>query len=659
MQQSSSDGTESEGGWPSAEGVLVAAGSIAPATESDSDESPAEGSGAGINLALPPQEEMQDRETRTGQSGSASEANNEGTPANDSSGGSAAPLQSTNPFAEEGNALPGETPANVRRDENYQPNTPGNSAPANYADGGTTNGSATGTTPPPPEPQPAVQDGSSNTVIIAEGGSELNPDVTGEKHNSPGTNGASSQQSADAAPGYDADGNPLPGAEGRVTLDDWTRLNDRDGDGQVDRNYVDLSGDTSNSDGGEPTGAPPGAVGDGIPVPSADMGGVKLEDRIPGSATVDTGGIGESIPVPDADMGRGNLEDRLPGGGTTDTGATEPTLEGRPGLDGLPGLRGRVPDVPYEQEGTGLPPGSEPPNGVGTFPPGVGELLDKDGDGRPDTRLPGAELPTLDPPVRGPGLTIPEDLGPREPGPEFEPGVDITPPGNGGAHPPGAEHPPGDGGAYTPPVAETPPGGNGTHYPSDPEMPQAGHDAAPIEPPAQAGVESPGAVTPTAGESLDVFLVPPAQTELPSGDAPAPEPVSAAPAWTLTASPAIAQGGGTEVAADAVHPATESESGELGAELTALIASLRAAADTATGAFSEAWKRDPDGPNVLERLLEMLRDALFMGDGQPSDDELASQLAGLEPSALVELERYAREHQPMGADPGDGLEGDG
>jgi hypothetical protein len=156
-----------------------------------------------------------------------------------------------------------------------------------------------------------------------------------------------------------------------------------------------------------------------------------------------------------------------------------------------------------------------------------------------------------------------------------------------------------------------------------------------------------------------VFLAPPAQTELPSGDPPAPEPVSAAPAWTLTASPAIAQiDGGTEMHAAAVPRATESEPGELNPELTALIASLRAAADTATGAFSEAWKRDPDGPNVLERLLDMLRDALFMGDGQPSDDELASQLAGLEPSALEELERYAREHQPAGADPGD-LEGDG
>ena len=615
VQESSSDGAESTSGWPSAEGVLVGAGGTASATEDGSDEAPAAGPGAGIDLAFPPGDEIQDRETRAGQSGSASEANNEAT-----STGAAGSAPSNGALGEEGNGLSDGSRANVRRDGNYQPNTPGNSAPADSTNGGTPSGPSSGATPPPPQPQPVVQDGSSNTVIIPEGGSQLNPTATGEKENTPGTNGSGTDPTSGAAPGYDADGNPLPGADGRVSMDDWIRLNDKDGDGQVDRNYVDLSGTEDSANNGEPTGAPAGAVGNGIPVPSVDLAGVELEERIPG-------------------------------GGPFANGGAESPFQGGPVLDDIrPGLRGRVPDVPYEQEGTGLPPGLERPNGLDTLAPGIGELLDRDGDGdgRPDATLPETEIPGFNPPVRGPGLTIPEDLGPREPGPKFEPEVDETPP-------------PGNGGAYTPPVAEPPTGNGGAYPPSNPMPPHAGHEAAPEEPAIDAGATGPGASAPATGESLDVFLTPPAGPEPSAGAATAPGPVSAssiepdgalaaqpaAPAWTLTASPAIAQfDGGTGSAAEGAPSAAESEPGQLSPELTALIASLRSAAETATGAFNEAWKREPDdGSNILEQLLEMLRDALFMGDSQPSDEELASQLAELEPSALMELERYAREHQ--------------
>ncbi len=287
------------------------------------------------------------------------------------------------------------------------------------------------------------------------------------------------------------------------------------------------------------------------------------------------------------------------------------------------------------------------------------------------------EPPAFTPPGRGPGLSIPEDLGPRQPGPEFEPGV---PPG--GPPPVHGETPPSAG-------YESPAAGNGMAPPPvTGEIAPPGYGAPPLPGHAGTGAVSPAPQEEIRGEALDVFLSSPEGAASNAGDAadagasPAEAPGeastgSAPPAtepapWALTSGPALppagqqAAAGAATFSGELVFAGPAEAPGEVtgGADtdLAALVASLRSAVGATAGAFSEPGQRDPGDHNILERLVEMVRTALFMSDDRPSDEALEAQLAVLPPEALAELERYAREHA-MDAqdadDADDALEADG
>jgi len=396
-------------------------------------------------------------------------------------------------------------------------------------------------------------------VIVPEGGSQLNPDVTGEKANTPGN-------------GQTTDGFSEDGRDGRVTLDDWIRLNDRDGDGVVDRNTVDLSGDGAAEEDGQQAG---------------------------------NGGF---LPPIDRDYpGRTN-----PGGIYTPPGATNGGDNG------------------------GLPPG----------------FVDRDGDGfadlvidpvRPD--LPPAGMPGYNPPAVRPGLEVPVGVYPPGPGPRFDPDENPTAPGHR-PNPPHDDVPdPSDHGRIAPPP------GYGE--------PQAG--AAPYVPGA------PGAAEPAGGAGLDVFKTPPAAAaapatplipaaEVPSAtsDVPAPAlaglqpPASASPAATAGSEPTLEFQAlpGSDIAAG---PAPQEEAA-ISPEVAALVESVRRAVASLGGSDGDDEESRRGGMSLIEKVIDSVRDAIFLSDDGPSDGELAAQILRLPPDQLDELERFAAEQDEQAAD---------
>lgn len=545
------------------------------------------------------------------------------------------------------------------------PNSFESSAPPVVTGPGGDGGGQAGMMPPPPQPQPVAQDGASNTVVIPEGGSELNPDVTGEKANTPGATGAATDgQAPDHQPGYDADGNPLPGADGWVSMDDWLRLNDRDGDGQLDRNPVDLSADdeagtggqgsipdaaatgqldpleppvnrvppygnreNSGQSNGEAIGAPPGAVGDEIPVPSFDSDGVAIDPRVPGGPLAV-----ENVNV---------------------AGPTE-----RPGLSDLsgfrPGVTPGVSNVPFEEDGTAVPGRPYDGGPATSLPPGLGQRLDRDGDGRPDFGVPPGlanEPPGFTPPGRGPGLTIPEDIGVRQPGPEYEPGVDeAPPPTNGDAYPPGApDMPPTNGDAYPP--GTTPPRGQPGGPAPEPPVHAGGHGQG-----TPAGGRGNGAAPPsivattetlpdaepateTTGESLDVFFAAPSEGEPqaetepgsatvepdPGGSLATPVPSS----WEHLPGPTIvglsADGQPVQDPMGNVAGVGSTSDGQDGIspELAAVVDGLEGTVAATAGAFSNPRDRqDSDSAGIIERAIEAVKDLLFVDNAVQEPEQV-------------------------------------
>ncbi len=174
-------------------------------------------------------------------------------------------------------------------------------------------------------------------------------------------------------PGRDADGNLLPGAEGRVTLDDFRRINDPDGDGILG-SPVDLGGDAGAAEDSPNGGRRPGRDEDGNLLPGAE-GRINLDDfrRIndrDGDGILD--GIenpvdlrGDRDPAPrfDPPTVRPGLEIpadiELPGRG--------PTFE--PGGDGTPDIPGRGPTVVIDPIFPVTPPPPAAGHGPATPPP--------------------------------------------------------------------------------------------------------------------------------------------------------------------------------------------------------------------------------------------------------------------------------------------------
>jgi hypothetical protein len=484
-------------------------------------------------------------------------------------------------------------------------------------------------------------------------------------------------------------------------MDDWLRLNDRDGDGQLDRNPVDLSADDEAETGGqgsipdaaaigqldpleppvnrvppygnqqnngqsngEANGAPPGAVGDGIPVPSFDSDGVAIDPRVPGGPQA-----GESVDV---------------------AGPPE-----RPGLSDLagirPGVTPGVPNVPFEEDGTALPGRPYDGGPATSFPPGLGQRLDRDGDGRPDFGVPPGvanEPPGVTPPGRGPGLTIPEDIGVRQPGPEYEPGVnDTPPPTNGEAHPPGApDMPPTNGDVYPP--GTTPPRGQpGGPAPEPPAhaggpgqgTPAGGRDNGAAPPPMAATTEPPPAAesstsTAPTGESLDVFLVAPSEGELQAETGPGaatvePDPggsyaTPVPPSWEDLPGPTIvalsADGQPVQDTMGNVTGVGSTSDGQDGVspELAAIVDELEGAVAATAGAFSSPRDRqDSDSAGLIERALEAVKDLLFVDHNAHVQEPVTYVL---DESSLVAVSGAAEGDQADADADGDGGgDGDG
>lgn len=403
--------------------------------------------------------------------------------------------------------------------------------------------------------------------------------------------------------GSTTDGFSQDGRDRWVTMDDWKKLNDRDGDGMVDRNYPPGTGDPG-------TGAPPGAVGDGVPPPAGNF----------------NGGVG----------------DRLPDGGlsTERTGLLNPRDPGRF-------------NVP----------------GVGT---GAEALPDRDGDGRPDFRVDPGNLgnrPGYEAPTKLPGLEVPDNLRPTGPGQRFDPDDNLPPV----AHPPadtapppvnhgGHEQPPAGQGEYETPTTDRggheqpgigrggydqPSAGSGTQQP---RVPDGAQDYADPPPPPGNAAESPAAtepppnsVSPTpaadGNAGLDVFYTDPAA----KAAQPAPYPARAPGEPPQAESGPVAGQFQPDAApaTEATHASAE-ESSELSPEVAAMVETIRRAI-WSMGGDSDAVAEDENqgGAAVIERIVQAVRDLIFVSDQDPSDQMVAAQLSQLDPADLAELERYA------------------
>ncbi len=261
------------------------------------------------------------------------------------------------------------------------------------------------------------------------------------------TAGATPANGANRQPGRDEDGNLLPGAEGHVDLDDFNRLNDRDGNGVNDglENPVDLSGGPT-APGGANAGpgpdATPPAEGSGD-FPDRNGNGVndRFETFVPRETETVSVGTFPARQRPDGrrdeDGFRGDgernqildgLEDRL--GLPVLENAPDVSGRGQPGRDEdgnrLPGAEGQVKLDDFlrinDRDGNGILDGIENP-------------VDLRGDRDDEPRF---EPPRI---IPNPGIPAFEPQGPGQP---FEPGGDGTPeiPGRGPAVRAGPTPPP-------------------------------------------------------------------------------------------------------------------------------------------------------------------------------------------------------------------------
>ena len=157
------------------------------------------------------------------------------------------------------------------------------------------------------------------------------------------------------------------------------------------------------------------------------------------------------------------------------------------------------------------------------------------------------------------------------------------------------------------------------------------------------------------GASLHVFLVADhggrtaaAPTDSTVGsDFPAPPETTVAQdqapssSWTLTSAATVALKQ-SEPVTPAVPPGAGEQHGDF-FPLADFLGTLNLTSDAA-GPYPSDVKTDD--PNLLERIIDMIRDALFLSEDNVPDVDLAAQLSALEPAALLELERHLMDQAP-------------
>ncbi|WBL35692.1 hypothetical protein O0235_13055 [Tepidiforma flava] len=352
----------------------------------------------------------------------------------------------------------------------------------------------------------------------------------------------------------------------------------------------------------------------------------------------------------------------------------EPGEGGRPGIvyePPFPNAPRRVPDDVPRGGTPAAPPveADEPP-----APPRNGEA------GRPPVDEQPGYQDQPPPAYEQPGY---QDQPPayEQPGYQDQPPPAYEQPGYQDQPPPAYEQP---GYQDQPPPADEQPGYQDQPPPAD-EQPgyqdQPREVAGEVAPdPADSAAPVPVASAPS-GSSLDVFEPGGSGTSSQPGDgssaaageaepraaSPEPSPPPAEPAWTLTRDdaiapppqPAAATAGLEPVVFEAPLPAGGpiSDGGggiqEFDPDVARLIAWVRAAvADAAVmgdGAALADEQRD-DG-NILERILDWIRDALFQGGDDPSDADIAAQIQVLDAEEVAEL--YRQSLAMASADDGD------
>ena len=395
----------------------------------------------------------------------------------------------------------------------------------------------------------------------------------------PNTNGG-------ARPGYDDEGNPLPGAEGGVKLDDFTRINNRDNDGQIDRNLdrnpVDLAGPGNGTDGGAHDDGPhnggpeQGANGEAVPVDEYEH-------------SVGSGNNPRVVPVEEYATGH-NDEPR-------NRGVHEPVGDD---IGHAPPEGTRVDaDCDDDEE----PPPSEHRGSPGYGQPGIGIVVDpviREGrhGGVPDYEPVGDNIDDLEPPAGhgDPPKGYPGEGTGAPPQVVLQPSIPEQPAARA------AEPPPAPPDARTIDVFET-----------------AAAPAPATEDPAGSGV-----VVTRAGETPPV-----------SSEHAIPYSPDNGPTITGTSGTAPLEYPGTQAAYAEAPAETEAE---LSPEVAGLVGALRAAV-AGPSRPAEAPKEETDDPNLLERIIDRVKDTLFGGDGEPSDRELADHVSSLEPEEVEQLSR--------------------
>lgn len=387
-------------------------------------------------------------------------------------------------------------------------------------------------------------------------------------------------------------------------------------------------------------------------VPAAD---VRLVDLI-GDATEESKG------APDGAVGEGILPPKAFAPPEPATSPIENPFGRVPGRADI-----LNPTAPREDEG-----GTTSPI---TVPEGLPDLPDRDGDGVPDFRVDlGAEpgIPGFDPPTRQPGIEVPDDLAPPEPGPRIDPDGPTTPPPANEAPPAAApdadygdkkdEAPKAELPHETPTHTEPPAAETGTQAEADSH---SGGTTVVVELDANGQVPS-GALTngsnqsggatvgqaPAAAETTD------SNTAQGSGEATSSTGVSSDTPTSATspqATPSEQDTSATETTTDGLleSDVTSGQSGgrtgdEMSPELAALVDSVRGLVGSG---FAETTPPGDDSSEAsgaiesIQRIVQQIRDAVFFGGSEPSDEDVASQLVCLDPEDLQELEDFASQQE--------------
>ncbi|MCX7617202.1 hypothetical protein [Tepidiforma sp.] len=334
-----------------------------------------------------------------------------------------------------------------------------------------------------------------------------------------------------------------------------------------------------------------------------------------------------------------------------------------------PGYR---PPPAYEQPGDQPPTNGMQPGYQDQPPPPVDEQPgDQDQPPPPAYERPGYQ--DQPPPVdEQPGYQDQPPPAYEQPGDQDQPPPAYEQPGYQDQPPPAYEQP---GYRDQPPPAYEQPGYQDQPppppaYEQPGDQPPPGDVAGEVAPdPADSAAPVPVASAP-AGPSLDVFDTSGAGASAPDsrsdGSAGEPAPVTLPPEppappteapWTLTRDDAIAP---PPQAAAAATPSLEpvvfevplpadglasdgSGIQEFDPDVARLIAWVRAAVADAAVMGEDAPLADEErgGGNILERILDWIRDALFQGGDEPSDADIAAQIQVLDAEEVAELYRQS------------------